>query len=224
MSKKDLLTKFEEKVAEIFGKLDAHTERQRAKLRPKKVQGVTYANLNDRVFASVIDVCLSFVLVAPILVGLSNIIYNNQRSDPLAGLHPNATPAEMIAHLQASNFFNNLMVDYLMHFVVFGIIILWLWNISACTPGKWLLRMRIVDADTFCKPMPAQLLKRYGGYVVSMLPLTLGFFWVALDKKNRGWHDMFANTVVVKVKHWRFKDDGTTPHINVAALKKDDSD
>jgi uncharacterized RDD family membrane protein YckC len=33
-----------------------------------------------------------------------------------------------------------------------------------------------------------------------MLPLCLGFIWVAFDRKKQGWHDKIARTVVVRVK------------------------
>jgi uncharacterized RDD family membrane protein YckC len=31
-----------------------------------------------------------------------------------------------------------------------------------------------------------------------MLPLFLGFFWIAIDMRKQGWHDKLANTVVVR--------------------------
>ena len=36
------------------------------------------------------------------------------------------------------------------------------------------------------------------GKIVSMLPLMLGFIWVAFDARKQGWHDKLANTVVVR--------------------------
>lgn len=37
------------------------------------------------------------------------------------------------------------------------------------------------------------------GYILSTLPLCLGFIWIAFDGKKRGWHDMIAGTLVVKM-------------------------
>ena len=45
---------------------------------------------------------------------------------------------------------------------------------------------------------PVQLIGRYFAYIVSMLPLCFGFFWVAFDKRKQGWHDKLAGTVVIK--------------------------
>ncbi|MGA7985503.1 MAG: RDD family protein [Burkholderiales bacterium] len=38
---------------------------------------------------------------------------------------------------------------------------------------------------------------RFLGYFVSIVPLGLGFLWIAFDRKKRGWHDLIAGTVVV---------------------------
>ncbi len=38
---------------------------------------------------------------------------------------------------------------------------------------------------------------RYLAYFVSLVPLGLGYLWVALDKRKQGWHDKIAGTVVI---------------------------
>lgn len=223
MVKKEKLTNAEKTFSTIAAKLEAVADfpRQRAlKKKEQRKMEVPYATFNDRVFASVIDTGISFVLLGPILIAMSNTIYGNARTNIAATLPQTASMGEMLAHLNNINFLNNMLVDYLLHFVVFGVIILWLWQTSSSTPGKWLLKMRVVDANTF-RPTPKQLMIRYAGYAVSMLPLTLGFAWIMVDKRNRAWHDIMADTVVVKVKHWRFKDDGKTPHITVPVAAKD---
>jgi uncharacterized RDD family membrane protein YckC len=56
----------------------------------------------------------------------------------------------------------------------------------------------IVDAKTGRKPTMRQWIIRYLGYIVSLLPLGLGYYWVGWDKRKQGWHDKMANTVVVR--------------------------
>jgi uncharacterized RDD family membrane protein YckC len=43
-----------------------------------------------------------------------------------------------------------------------------------------------------------QAVIRLIGYWVSSAVLYLGFIWVLIDKRRRGWHDLIAGTVVVK--------------------------
>ncbi|HBX67811.1 MAG TPA: hypothetical protein DEH25_00005, partial [Chloroflexi bacterium] len=40
-------------------------------------------------------------------------------------------------------------------------------------------------------------LVRYVGYIVSIIPLFLGFFWILFDRRRQGWHDKLAGTCVV---------------------------
>ena len=47
-------------------------------------------------------------------------------------------------------------------------------------------------------PSTGQLIGRYLGYYVSMIPLCLGLIWVAFDARKQGWHDKLAGTVVVR--------------------------
>lgn len=72
------------------------------------------------------------------------------------------------------------------------------WQYRAATPGKIMMGIYIVDADTFRQPTFGRLLLRYLGYYVSILTLFLGFFWIGWDKRKQGFHDKIANTVVIK--------------------------
>ena len=88
-------------------------------------------------------------------------------------------------------------IDALLAFVVIGPLALFglhgfLWE--ALLPA---VAAKIVDARTGGAPSTASLVKRYAGYLVSMLPFFLGFAWIAIDRRKQGWHDKIAGTVVV---------------------------
>ncbi len=71
---------------------------------------------------------------------------------------------------------------------------------SGQTLGKMVLGIRIVNWDG--SPLTGgKLILRYLGYVVSALFASLGFIWIAIDKKRRGWHDLIAGTYVVSVMY-----------------------
>ncbi len=205
----------EKKINGLFDKMDAYSRRQRHLLTRKEVDGIPYATFNDRVFASVIDIVISFILLSPILLGVSHVLGATRTGNPMDAVPPGASFSQAVAHILAAAPVGLLLLDYIIHFIVFGVVILWCWKQGGATPGKWLLRMRIVDAETLCTLSPKQSIKRYCGYVASLIPLSAGFFWIMLDRKSRAWHDHLAGTAVVKVKHWRFKDDGTTPQLTI---------
>lgn len=91
-------------------------------------------------------------------------------------------------------------VDFLVSFVLPAIAVIVFWAAKQATPGKMAVSARIVDARTGGKPGTRQLIVRYLGYYVSMLPLFLGIIWVAFDPRKQGWHDKLAGTVVVRPK------------------------
>lgn len=72
------------------------------------------------------------------------------------------------------------------------------WIAMQTDPGKMLFGAVIVDAKTGAKPTTLQFVLRYLGYIVSTIPLGLGFLWVAWDARKQGFHDKIAGTVVVK--------------------------
>jgi len=71
------------------------------------------------------------------------------------------------------------------------------WRYQGATPGKIAIAARIVDAQTGSSPGTARLVVRLFAYVVSALPLCLGFLWIAFDRRKQGWHDKIAGTVVI---------------------------
>jgi uncharacterized RDD family membrane protein YckC len=60
-----------------------------------------------------------------------------------------------------------------------------------------LFRLQIRDAKTGNLMSEGQAVARFLGYLASGLPLSLGFLWILLNKKRRGFHDFIAGTVVV---------------------------
>jgi uncharacterized RDD family membrane protein YckC len=69
---------------------------------------------------------------------------------------------------------------------------------KSATPGKMVIGAKIVNARTGRQPSTGQLIGRYFAYYISLIPLGLGYLWVAWDPKKQGWHDKLAGTVVVR--------------------------
>jgi len=88
--------------------------------------------------------------------------------------------------------------DFLVNWALPAIAVVLFWVYRQATPGKIAISARIVDAATGGRPTTRQLVVRYLGYYVSMLPMMLGILWVAFDPRKQGWHDKLAGTVVVR--------------------------
>jgi len=83
---------------------------------------------------------------------------------------------------------------------VYAAVVIAFWLYKQATPGKMVISARVVDAQTGGKISGGQAVGRYLAYIVSTVPLCLGFIWVAFDSKKQGWHDKLAGTVVVRLK------------------------
>lgn len=90
--------------------------------------------------------------------------------------------------------------DVLVSWVLPAVAVLAFWIARQATPGKMAIGASIVDARTGGKPEAWQMIVRYLGYYVSMMPFFLGILWVAFDSRKQGWHDKMAGTVVVRRK------------------------
>ena len=87
-----------------------------------------------------------------------------------------------------------LLINYLLP--ALAIIIFWVYK--AATPGKIATGLIIIDDKSGRPPGPSQCVVRYLAYFIATLPLCLGLIWVAFDKRQQGWHDKIAGTVVIR--------------------------
>ena len=139
-------------------------------------QPVRYVGFWSRVAAAIIDTVLMMIIVWPLLTWIYGSGY---WVDPERGLI--AGPA-----------------DLLLNWILPAIAVVLFWIYRQATPGKMAIGAKIVDAKTFGPPSTGQLIGRYLGYYVSILPLLLGLIWVGIDAKKQGFHDKLAGTVVVR--------------------------
>ena len=64
------------------------------------------------------------------------------------------------------------------------------------TPGKKVLRMRVIKEDGTPAGFITMLLREWIGKWISGLILSLDFLWILFDKDNQGWHDKLMSTYV----------------------------
>ncbi|MDZ7661524.1 RDD family protein [Thiohalophilus sp.] len=91
--------------------------------------------------------------------------------------------------------FLDLLLTYVLPFVAVVVF----WRTWRATPGKLLLDCRVVDARTLQPLSLRQAIIRALAYILSALPLYLGFIWAAFDKRKQALHDKLAGSVVIQV-------------------------
>lgn len=135
-----------------------------------------YVGFWPRVGATFVDTVLLALILGPVMTSIYGAAY---WTDPAMVKGP---------------------ADFVLSWILPAVAVIAFWLARQATPGKMLVSARIVDARTGAKPGTRQLVVRYLGYYLSMLPLMLGFLWVAFDDRKQGWHDKLAGTVVVRPK------------------------
>ncbi|MEW6731617.1 MAG: RDD family protein [Acidobacteriota bacterium] len=66
------------------------------------------------------------------------------------------------------------------------------------TLGKRLLGIRIITTDQRRVTMRHIVLRHLLGYPISLAVFALGFLWLLWDRRQQGWHDKLAGTIVVR--------------------------
>jgi len=135
---------------------------------------VEYVGFWPRVGAAIIDSILIMVVLTPLILMFFGPSYFGEAR---------AAPGSAV---------------FLLEWLLPALAVLAFWVARQATPGKMLIGAKIVDAVTGEKPIPGQLVLRYIGYYVAMLPLFLGIIWVAFDRRKQGWHDKMGRTVVIR--------------------------
>jgi uncharacterized RDD family membrane protein YckC len=65
------------------------------------------------------------------------------------------------------------------------------------TIGKMIFRVRVVQKSGQPVTFPQALLRTFA-YLISALPVFLGFIWAGFTSSKRSWHDLISGTIVVR--------------------------
>jgi len=172
-------------------------------LRPKPLEEKykRYAGLNRRMMASTIDTLFAAFLIAPFVdmltegvVPTREISFDDMNAANADPANANLNMLRLIVESgKATEFLYGSMMNMLALLVVSAIC----WKFWSATPGKILLRMKIVDMQTEQPLTNSQIIIRALGYIPSCVMLFMGIFWISLNKRRQGWHDMMAGSAVI---------------------------
>jgi uncharacterized RDD family membrane protein YckC len=149
--------------------------------------GIEFAGHGGRLVAYILDaIIVSVVVMAFVfLMSLASIGGVTFSSDGTSASVSGAAVAGWILALLV------ILIISLVYFPFF-------WARGGQTPGMRPFRLRVVrDADGGRIGWGAAWLRLIGMWVSSFV-FYLGFIWIFIDKRRRGWHDLIAGTVVIK--------------------------
>jgi uncharacterized RDD family membrane protein YckC len=142
--------------------------------------GVRFAPHAGRLIAYIVDGFLIGILITIVWVVLGVIGGGLIAADSVGAAGGVFTLAVVLS-----------ILIYLVYFPYF-------WARSGQTPGMRIFRLRVVrDADGGPISGGSAVL-RLVGYWISAAVFYLGFIWILVDKRRRGWHDLLAGTCVIE--------------------------
>jgi uncharacterized RDD family membrane protein YckC len=176
---------------------------------PSQHKQIIYASFFSRIFAALLDCFFLFFLLPPFTVITNKLIYKNT-------MHPETFFKEKVASLPADTglktifneqFYNYFIesgviykasLDLLIQISLISVIVLFFWIKKQATPGKLIMKIRIVDQKSLKPITTHQSFVRFLSYFLAALPLFGGFIIMGFNPKKRGLHDFIAGTCVIK--------------------------
>ncbi|MBL8148413.1 MAG: RDD family protein [Blastocatellia bacterium] len=99
-------------------------------------------------------------------------------------------PQQLARTVQLGGFLFSLVFYVINLFLIAGL--------TGQTLGKKMIGIQIVGSDQKRVTFKQVLIRHLFGYPISLLVFALGFLWLLWDRKQQGWHDKIARTLVVK--------------------------
>jgi len=173
-----------------------------------------YASFTIRMMASSLDLGLVLMVALPLvdlivaqlfapldenalMTALGALNLKIDDAHPLSVFWQLSHSSDLWKVIRQQHVIERMIVENLLQVGFIGLYTLPFWFRYSTTPGKMLFRLVIQDAKTGAPMSRRQSVERFLGYIFSTVPFSLGFIWVSLNKKCRGWHDYIAGTVVV---------------------------
>lgn len=142
--------------------------------------GVRFADHGARLLSYIVDVIILSVVIGVIAIVFTAIIVGAATSD-----------ADAAAVLTGILLLATILVVSLAYFPYF-------WLRGGQTPGMRLFGLYVVRDRDGGPIDTSQAILRLVGYWINGIVLYIGYAWILVDQRRRGWHDLIAGTVVVQ--------------------------
>jgi uncharacterized RDD family membrane protein YckC len=162
-----------------------------------------HSSLNARLIASVVDIFIIMIIIAP-FNSLIIHLFSGANTEEIAQAYIESHSGngisftDFIQHLSSQNAIAPYLISQITSLLIAAFYLIGFWAYKGATPGKMLLRIKIVDNITGEKITLKQSIQRFFGYILSTLLLCIGFIMMHFRKDSRGLHDIIASTAVIE--------------------------
>jgi hypothetical protein len=172
----------------------------------KDENGICYVTGLRRYISVLLDLIIIVLFLQFCSQVLNQLFVNSEDSkilSQIAAKYQMQAPLSIEEKMMQSRLIKLIILNQIAQFIMLFSYVTYMWIRFAATPGKLLLGLRVVNAQTFEKMTLKQATKRFFSFILSVAPLFLGFIWANFNKRCQTWHDKIAGTVVVTNKSLR---------------------
>jgi uncharacterized RDD family membrane protein YckC len=144
--------------------------------------GIKFAPHGGRFLAYILDGLIVTAVLIVMTIALSLV---------LVGIDRSGSATAVVAVIGTVVYVIGVLLVALAYFPYF-------WAKNGQTPGMRPFHLYVVRDSDGGKISGAQAFVRLLGFWVSAAVFYLGFVWVFIDARRRGWHDLIAGTVVIE--------------------------
>src|SRR5262245_4991258 len=142
--------------------------------------GIRFANHGARLMAYIVDTIVIFALI----MGLAAVF---------GGITIGAAATESWLLVLAG-----ILLWFVTFFAVSLLYFPFFWWKGGQTPGMRLFHLRVVRDRDGGPLSGGQASLRLLGYWINAVVFYVGFAWILIDSRRRGWHDLIAQTCVIE--------------------------
>jgi uncharacterized RDD family membrane protein YckC len=142
--------------------------------------GYAFGGFGERLVAWIVDWIINVVVIVAVAI--------------VGGLATGAGAISGNALLAGTSLFITILAVVIIPLAYFP----YFWVRDGQTPGMRIFGLKVVRDSDGGPVSVGQAILRLIGYWISQLVFYLGYVWIFVDKRRRGWHDLIAGTVVVK--------------------------
>lgn len=176
----------------------------RKRIDPRTADGPVFATFQDRIFASMMDVGILFLLFNDLFRWISSLVYRGIDQQMATAMPESLAHAPIrrqveffVGQLIDTGFAQLWVVNSLIHSIIIGVLLVAVWAHFHTTPGKFIIGMRIAGKNGEGSPDLRTCVIRYLGFYLSMPIFMIGYALLGIDKQKRAWHDRIAGTTVI---------------------------
>jgi len=166
---------------------------------------IIYPKFIPRLFSITIDLAILTIALTPIMNWIGQYIFIYIFADFFLEFNVDmSSNTALAASMAIPEFADYITLErtlkyssalFIINTVFMGGYFVFFWSKFGATPGKMLMRMKIVDAnDSKSLPSTYRCIKRFCGYITAFMSL----LYVHFNKRGMALHDKMANTVVIK--------------------------